>query len=58
MSYFIIINYIYMSYFIINYIYMKKKQRSDQVVEATGAVAGEEGSNLQRGVANVLLMCC
>ena len=47
-----------MSYFIINYIYMKKKQRSDQVVEATGAAAGEEGSDLQRGVANVLLMCC
>ena len=47
-----------MSYFIINYIYMKKKQRSDQVVEATGAAAGEEGSDLQRGVANVLPVCC
>ncbi len=39
-------------------IYIWKKKRSDQVVEATGAAAGEEGSDLQRGVANVLLMCC
>jgi len=37
---------------------MKKKKRSGQAVEAAGAVAWEEGSDLQRGVANVLLMCC